>query len=99
MLCDFTAVDAEHFADFDGQFDKVTVSTVLGWIEVQGNGEIFLQVGEIGIIRTGKTWDAVYWFTQRRAIRMPPTISGAFCSPPIIPTARCSPVTRRSSIF
>ena len=55
----FFGVRNENFANLDNQYDPVTESMVLGWIEVEGNGEIFLQVGEIGIIRTGQTWDAV----------------------------------------
>ena len=62
----FGVADNAGRGGFDLQFDPMTKSTVIGWIEVQGLGEIFLQVGDIGIIRTNTlgnpnaTWDDVY---------------------------------------
>ena len=66
----FGVADNAGPGNFDQQYDPVTNSTVLGWIEVDdglgpGSG-IFLQIGDIGIIRTtklgnpGATWDVVY---------------------------------------
>ena len=47
--------------NFDLQHDPATTSSVLGYVDVSGtNGEIFLQVGDITIIRTGGTYDDVY---------------------------------------
>ncbi|MCH8807803.1 MAG: hypothetical protein IH986_17195 [Planctomycetes bacterium] len=62
----FGVADNQGPGNFDLQYDPATKSTVIGWIDVQGVGEIFLQVGDIGIIRTNifgnpnVTWDDVY---------------------------------------
>ena len=62
----FGVADNAGPGNFDQQYHAATKSTVIGWIEVTGIGEIFLQVGDIGIIRTGTlgnpgvTWDDVY---------------------------------------
>ena len=49
----FFGVRNYNFNNLDLQFDPVTTSTVLGWIDVDGVGEIRLEVGDIGIIRIG----------------------------------------------
>ena len=36
----------QGFAGFDQQHDSATSATVIGWIEVQGVGDVFLQIGE-----------------------------------------------------
>ena len=63
----FGVADNAGPGNFDQQYDPVTKSTVIGWIDVMGTfGYIFLQIGDIGIIRTntignlGATWDDVY---------------------------------------
>ena len=62
----FGVADNAGPGNFDQQYDPATTSSVLGWIEVQGLGEVFLQIGAVGIIRTntignpGVTWDDVY---------------------------------------
>ena len=55
----FGVADNTGPGNFDEQYDPATKSTVIGWIDVQGLGEVFLQVGDIGIIRLA-TWDDVY---------------------------------------
>ncbi len=37
----------------DLQYDPATNSTILGWFEFTGVGEVFLEVGQMGIVRTG----------------------------------------------
>ena len=37
----------------DNQYDPATGSTILGWFEFTGVGEVFLEVGQLGIVRTG----------------------------------------------
>ncbi len=66
----FGVADNAGPGNFDGQYDPGTKSSVLGWIDVDAaggpGGGIFLQVGDIGIIRTNTlgnpsaTWDDVY---------------------------------------
>ena len=38
--------------NFDGQYDPATNSTILGWFEFTGDGEVFLEVGQMGIVRS-----------------------------------------------
>ena len=50
----------ENFFGFDLQYDPSTDATVIGYIDVAGEGEVFLQVGDLGIIRDGAGFDNVY---------------------------------------
>ena len=62
----FGVADNAGPGNSDSQYDPATKSTVIGWIEVTGTGDVFLQVGDVGIIRTNTlgnpflTWDDVY---------------------------------------
>ena len=49
----FGVADNPGPGNFDEQYDPATKSTLLGWVNFQGSqGEVFLQIGDIGIIRT-----------------------------------------------
>jgi hypothetical protein len=52
----------KNWLSSDFQWDPTTKATLLGYVDVVGTaGGLFFQVGDLGIIRTGATWEAVYF--------------------------------------
>jgi len=48
----------------DAHYDAATKSTLIGYVDVTGTaGRLFFQVGDLGIIRTGGSWESVYFGT------------------------------------
>ena len=53
----FAVADNAGPGGFDLQFDPATQSTVLGWIEVDGVGDLFLEFGDVGVVVSGCSGD------------------------------------------
>lgn len=52
----------KNYLNSDLQWDPTTKSTLLGYLDVTGSaGGLFYQVGDLGIIRSGGTWEPVYF--------------------------------------